>query len=166
MLVSTSTRWTHVMENDSEVLSGLVVKRIRDGRCRYDPQVKQELVRRALQPGVSVAKLAMQHGVNANLLRKWITQQQRRNAIAVQQVAAEVAPQSSSAFLAVQVRSNTPHPRTAVVPKTTAASNNPPAQSRQLHVQLPNGVAVDLGTNEMQDLLAIMQTLCSLSCSR
>jgi hypothetical protein len=25
------------MESDSEVLSGLVVKRIRDGRCRYDP---------------------------------------------------------------------------------------------------------------------------------
>ena len=62
------------MVKDSEVLSGLVPGRLRDGRCRYDPQVKQELVRRCLQPGVSVAKLAMQHGVNANLLRKWITQ--------------------------------------------------------------------------------------------
>jgi hypothetical protein len=45
------------MENNSEVLSGLVVARRRDGRCRYDPQVKQELVRRGLQPGVSVAAL-------------------------------------------------------------------------------------------------------------
>jgi hypothetical protein len=69
MLVSTSTRWTHGMENTAEVLSGLVLKRIRDGRCRYDPQVKQELVTRCLQPGVSVARMAMQHGVNANLLR-------------------------------------------------------------------------------------------------
>lgn len=43
-----------MVENNSEVLSGMVVKRIRDGRCRYDPQVKQELVKRALQPGVSV----------------------------------------------------------------------------------------------------------------
>jgi len=25
-----------------------------------------------LQPGVSVAKLALMHGINANLLRKWI----------------------------------------------------------------------------------------------
>lgn len=34
MLMSTSTKWTNVMENDSEVLSGSVVTRIRDGRCR------------------------------------------------------------------------------------------------------------------------------------
>ena len=58
------------MENDSEVLSGLVLGRLRDGRCRYDPQAKQELVRRALQPGVSVARMAMQHGVNANLRKR------------------------------------------------------------------------------------------------
>jgi transposase-like protein len=153
------------MESDSEVLSGLVVKRIRDGRCRYDPQVKQELVRRSLQPGVSVAKLAMQHGVNANLLRKWITQRQSRNAIAAQQVACEAAPQNPSAFLAVQVRSNPPQGATAVASKPRAASSNPAAQPMHLQVQLPNGVAVDLGTTAMQDLRAVMQTLCSLSCS-
>jgi hypothetical protein len=32
------------MQNNPVVLSGLVAGRIRDGRCRYDPQVKQELV--------------------------------------------------------------------------------------------------------------------------
>jgi transposase-like protein len=90
------------MENDTEVLSGLVLRRIREGRCHYDPQVEQELVQRGLVPGVSVARIAMQHGVNANLLRKWITQRQSRNAVAVQQAASEVAPQNSSAFLAVQ----------------------------------------------------------------
>jgi transposase len=128
------------MEKDLEVLSGLVLGHLRDGRCRYDPQVKQELVRRCLQPGVSVARMAMQHGVNANLLRKWITQRQSRNAIAVQ----TVAPQDSSAFLAVQL-SGAPNAGKAV---------------------LPNGVAVDLGATEMQDLLAVMQTLWSLPCSR
>lgn len=153
------------MENDSEVLSGLVVKRIRDGRCRYDPQVKQELVRRSLQPGVSVAKLAMQHGVNANLLRKWITQRQSRNAIAVQQTASEVAPQNSAAFLAVQL-CGAPNARVAVPTKAPAAPSKPPAQSMHLRVELPNGVEVDLGTTGMQDLRAVMQTLCSLSCSR
>ena len=78
------------MEKDSEGLSGLVLGRLRDGRCRYDPQVKQELVRRCLAPGVSVARMAMQHGVNANLLRKWITQWQSRNGVAVQQALSEV----------------------------------------------------------------------------
>ena len=42
---STLTRCTPRMENNSEVLSGLVLKRILDGRCLYDPQVKQELVK-------------------------------------------------------------------------------------------------------------------------
>jgi transposase len=63
------------MQNTSEVLTGLVVGHKRDGRCQYDPQVKQELVRRCIHPGVSVARIAMQHGVNANLLRVWIFMQ-------------------------------------------------------------------------------------------
>jgi transposase len=149
------------MEKDSEVLSGLVLGHLRDGRCRYDPQVKQELVRRCLQPGVSVARMAMQHGVNANLLRKWITQRQSRNAIAVQ----TVVPQDSSAFLAVQL-SGAPNAGKAVLPKVPVAPSHAVAQPMHLRVQLPNGVAVDLGATEMQDLLAVMQTLCSLPCSR
>ena len=150
-----------MMENDSEVLSGLVLARQRDGRCRYDPQVKQELVRRCLQPGVSVAGMAMQHGVNANLLRKWITQRQSRNAIAVQ----IAAPQDPSAFLAVQL-SAAPIAGKAVPPRVPVAPSHAVAQPMHLRVQLPNGVAVDLGATQMQDLLVVMQTLCSLPCSR
>ena len=44
----------------------------RDGRCLYDPEAKRELVRICLQPGLSVAKVALEHGINANLLRKWV----------------------------------------------------------------------------------------------
>jgi flagellar motor switch/type III secretory pathway protein FliN len=106
----------------------------------------------------------MQHGVNANLLRKWITQRQSRNAIAAQQTASEVAPQNSPAFLEVQL-SGAPNARVAVPKKPPATPSKPLAQSMHLQVQLPNGVAVDLGTTGMQDLLAVMQTLCSLSCS-
>jgi transposase-like protein len=153
------------MENNSEVLSGLVVAHRRDGRCRYDPQVKQELVKRCLYPGVSVAALAMRHGVNANLLRKWIAQWQSRNAIAVQYAAPEIAPQNASPFLAVQVHTDAPNSRLTVATKTSAALNNPASQSMHLRVQLPNGVAVDLGQTRLQDLSTVMQTLCSLSCS-
>ena len=56
------------MQKSTEVLSGLVVGHKSDGRCWYDPQVKQELVRQCMRPGVSVARMAMQHAVNANLL--------------------------------------------------------------------------------------------------
>ena len=55
------------MQKNSEVLSGLVAGHKRDGRCRYDPQVKQDLIRQCMLPGVSAACMAMQHGINANL---------------------------------------------------------------------------------------------------
>jgi len=162
MLVSTLIRWTHVMENNVEILSGLVLGRIRGGRCRYDPQVKQELVKRCLQPGVSVAALAMQHGVNANLVRKWITKWQSHNAM--QQAASEIAPQNAAPFLALQVHTGAHSARATPATKASAAWSQS-AQSMHLRVQLPNGVAVDLGATPMQDLSVIMHTLCNLPCS-
>ena len=56
-------------EQITELKQQLVVGRKRDGRCCYDPQAKRELIEAGLQPGVSVAKLALAHGINANLLR-------------------------------------------------------------------------------------------------
>ena len=56
-----------------DVVANLVRGHKVDGRCVYDRQAKQELVRRCQQPGVSVAAMALAHGINANLLRKWIT---------------------------------------------------------------------------------------------
>ena len=43
----------------------------RKGRAYYSREFKQRLVDAANQPGVSVSKLAQEHGVNANLLFKW-----------------------------------------------------------------------------------------------
>ena len=56
-----------------ELVPGLVRGHKPGGRCIYDREAKRELIRRSLQPGVCVAGLALAHGLNANLLRKWIT---------------------------------------------------------------------------------------------
>lgn len=55
-----------------ELVPNLVRGQRRDGRCKYDKAAKRELVRRCLEPGVSLAGLALAHGLNANLLRKWV----------------------------------------------------------------------------------------------
>lgn len=60
-------------EHKTELARPLVVGHKRDGRNCYDPEAKRQLIEACLRPGVSVARLAMQHGVNANLLRTWIT---------------------------------------------------------------------------------------------
>lgn len=64
-------------ERVNELVPGLVRGHKADGRCVYDREAKRELVKRCLQPGVSVAGMALAHGVNANLLRKWITMASR-----------------------------------------------------------------------------------------
>jgi transposase-like protein len=61
-------------EIDAEVVQRLVTGRKNDGRAVYDLQAKAEVVRACLKPGVPVAGMALQCGINANLLRRWITQ--------------------------------------------------------------------------------------------
>jgi transposase len=65
------------MSDPSAVTELGILKVLRNGRRRYDPACKQRLVEACLQPGVSVAGLALQHGVNANLLRKWVTERRQ-----------------------------------------------------------------------------------------
>jgi hypothetical protein len=55
------------MEEDDHKLRVRLVGR--DGRRRFDPASKNRLVAACLEPGVSVSRLALEHGVNANLLR-------------------------------------------------------------------------------------------------
>lgn len=58
------------------LVAGLVSSTDADGRRVYSESGKRALVERALAPGVSVSRLALDHGVNSNLLRKWIRQHQ------------------------------------------------------------------------------------------
>jgi transposase len=50
----------------------MVERVLSNGKRVFAHAFKLALVRRCLEPGVSVAGLALEHGVNANLLRKWI----------------------------------------------------------------------------------------------
>lgn len=147
------------MQSTSETLIGLVVGHKRDGRCQYDPKVKQELVRRSMQPGASVARMAMQHGVNANLLRVWIakaqSQSQSETATALTTVSrgATKALGISSSF--VPMRIQTP----------TASCTHPAAAGIQ--VRLTNGVQLelgDLGEPRLGELKVLIQMLSALPC--
>src|SRR5260363_155769 len=63
---------------DESVCDGLPIIRVkRDGSRIFDPQAKSRLVEACLQPGVPIASLALSHGVNANLLHKWIRRDRR-----------------------------------------------------------------------------------------
>lgn len=41
-------------------------------RTSYPKPFKTQVVQECLQPGASVASVAMSHGINANVVRKWL----------------------------------------------------------------------------------------------
>nr|WP_306459546.1 transposase [Burkholderia sp. ABCPW 11] len=65
-------------EQEEGLRDRLVVDRKRDGRRKYDEAAKRELIQACLKPGVSIARTAMEYGINPNLVRTWITQYQRK----------------------------------------------------------------------------------------
>ena len=133
-------------ENQSRLSCALVIKRLRDGRCQYDRRAKRELVEASLQPGISVAKLAYQHALNANLLRKWIVQYHRqadRGALTVMPV-----PAHSPAFIAV------------VAAKPVSSVRVPTLRAR-----LSNGIEIDAHCATRDELSSLLEMLCQLPCS-
>ncbi|WP_243712159.1 transposase [Burkholderia pyrrocinia] len=50
----------------------------RESRRAFDEDAVRELVELCLKPDVSIARAAMDHDVNPNQLRRWISRQQQR----------------------------------------------------------------------------------------
>ncbi len=40
-------------------------------RRRYDAELKQRILAQCAEPGASVARIALSHGINANVVHKW-----------------------------------------------------------------------------------------------
>lgn len=47
---------------------------LKNPRRTFTAEFKHQLIQQCQQPDTSVAKVAMQHQINANLLHKWIRQ--------------------------------------------------------------------------------------------
>ena len=133
-------------ERISDLKQRLVVSRKQDGRCCYDPQAKRELIEAGLQPGVSVAKLALMHGINANLLRKWI------------------GKHLGQSYAASSVQRTAERPA-AFIPVVPVSANHSPLTSPALAVQLPNGVRLEWLALPADQLAQVLHLLSTLPCS-
>jgi transposase-like protein len=49
----------------------------RDRRRKHTDEFKATVVAECCRPGVSIARVALRHGLNANLLRKWVVNGER-----------------------------------------------------------------------------------------
>jgi transposase len=71
-MMSTKSGGHQMTAKPVELIQGLIVKEGAYGRRTYSGKAKRMLVELCKAPGVSVAGLALAHGINANLLRRWI----------------------------------------------------------------------------------------------
>jgi transposase len=136
------------MSDPSNPLRLEIVGVLRNGRRRYDPASKQRLVEACLQPGVSLAGVALQHGVNANLLRKWVTgpQPRQRNVVAggvIERVTDVFVPVVERCGVAGPPEPPAPPPIQHLVHRAKAA-RRPDQPAPRLMVEMPNGVTLRL----------------------
>lgn len=85
-----------------------------DGRRRrrlHSDEFKADAVAVCMQPGVSMAAVAMSRGINANLLRRWVRlaeSQSEQLPSAKRTAPIAAAPASPPAFMALQLPAPTP----------------------------------------------------------
>ena len=126
----------------------------RNGRRRFDQGSRDRLVAACLKLGASVSKLAREHGVNANLVWKWIRKHTQAHPL---------SPFSISAFIPVQVAAPSGEfdiqmpaaDREERLPRTDR--NGPLFSSAKVNASLPNGVRLTLECNELSGLTAISE---------
>jgi transposase len=73
-------------------------------RNRYSYEFKREVMAACDQPGVSTAAVALANGLNANLLRRWISQSRLRAKPAAQKRTKALALPAQSQFIPLQVQ--------------------------------------------------------------
>jgi len=140
------------MDEDAPKLQVRLVGR--DGRRRYDPASRDQLVAACLEPGVSVSRLALEHGVNANLVRKWVRRAREDRALPV-----------VSAFVPVQIAADM-HSSSASGPLTKAEPVGKRSHASKVSAVLPNGVSLTVEYSDVDGLAAIIGALSHVQAGR
>jgi transposase len=161
-----------LMTENKDLKGRLVIGAKRDGRREYDEAARDELVRICLKPGVSIARTAMEHDVNPNQLRKWITRYRDQRMAQAQQTSSSEVTVGVPFDTSTPVRPSEAQPFIPVVtaplpptPVPRGPSQSLPLMVVSVHVRLPNGVEFELGNATHEELATIVQMLGRLPCS-
>ena len=74
------SKWAPILGTSTET-HGSGVRRVDAiGRRWYTKAFKQEVVAQCLRPGASVSRISIEHGLNTNLVRKWVSRLQKPTA--------------------------------------------------------------------------------------
>src|SRR5690606_4854026 len=124
------------MRDDEQILRVIAVHP--GGRRTFDPLSKRRFVAACLEPGASVAKLSLKHGVNANLVWNWVRK------YSPDETTKQMLPACSSVqspFVAV---------------RTEPLRSDPPSSATKVRAWLPSGVKLNLECNDARTVTAII----------
>ena len=114
---------------------------------------RKRIVEEALAPGASVAAVARRHGLNANLVFKWIRRSRegwldrRRGTAKAADASASAHDGDAPAFVPVTVLELSPAPSPALAPPAVTKPVAAPRRHTRrgaMEISLPNGVRVSL----------------------
>lgn len=94
-------------------------------RRMHSDEFKANAVASCMQPGMSMAAVAMAHGINANLLRRWVRE-------------AEMKPPARDLSHAAAQQAQAPQPETLFVPVSLPAPARPTALA-DIRIELQRG---------------------------
>lgn len=119
------------------------------GKRTFDPDGKRRLIAACRQPGVSISYMALQAGINANQLRKWVDKSARS---------------SDSAFVPVTPIDNSVYSAPMAAASAYPEMSNPSRRTvspTHLTAQLSNGVTIRLecGGHDAGLVMAMIQAL-------
>ena len=125
-------------------------------RRRHSAALKRELVELSLQPGASVAALAQEHGINANLLFNW-----RRLHLEQQQAAAQLPAEPATVLLPVTVEEPVAAPAAL---RTSAPGTPTPRRAGTGVIEVEIGAALVRlrGTVDEASVRCVLQVLLEL----
>ena len=124
-------------------------------RREHSATLKRELIERSLQPGASVSGIALDSGINANLLFKWRRQHLRS------QAPGTVAGTATPILLPVTIES--PLPQSAAVAAAPPPASAPRALAGVIEIET-GGARVRLrGSVDEANLRTVLTTLRSLA---
>ena len=116
------------MLSSKEKLDTMATEMVRRRR-HYSAELKEQILLECAQPGASVAKIAMAHGINANIVHGWRKLAREANALM--------------------------SPAPSFVPVTVATEDRPAAPERQIDLELRRGpltVKLNWPRTEVADL--------------
>ena len=117
-------------------------------RRTHSDEFKADAVAACAQPGMSMAAVAMAHGINANLLRRWVHE-------------VEMKPRREVVRTDVGDGANAQEPKTVFVPVSLPAPA-PPAEVPDIRIELQRGpttVTVTWPTSAASECAAWMREL-------